>query len=376
MENTDDQFIEPPASARIRKGRGALSNPDNRFQGQQREAFDDGWDKTDDEISPPPIRTVTLTDTSKTIVTSNRSPDIPFDQSINPYRGCEHGCIYCYARPTHAYWDLSPGLDFESKIIVKPNAAELLRKQLDKPGYQVKPISIGANTDPYQPLEATLKTTRAIIEVLAEYQHPFSIITKGQMITRDLDLLIPLAEKRLFTAAVSVTTLDNNLKRILEPRTPSGKRRLQAIKALSDAGIPVTMMAAPMIPYINDSELEALMAAGREAGARAARYILLRLPLEISHMFRDWLAAHFPERADKVMSIVQQSRGGKDYRSVFGERMRGTGAFADLLHRRWQVAARQLGFPETNPGEHAHDDERFKLDTTLFRKSHHQMDLF
>ena len=316
-------------------------------------------------MAPP--RTITLKDSSKTIITKNRSPDIPFDQSINPYRGCEHGCIYCYARPTHAYWDLSPGLDFESKIIVKPDAPELLRRQLDKPGYVVKPISIGANTDPYQPLESQLKTTRAIIEVLAEYRHPFSIITKSQLITRDLDLLAPLAEKNLCSVAVSVTSLDNGLKRLLEPRTPSGKRRLDAIRALSDAGVRTLLLAAPMIPYINDQELESILEAGRDAGAVSARYILLRLPLEISQMFQEWLAAHFPDRAERVMSIVRQSRGGQDYRSVFGERMVGTGAFAELLHKRWDVASRKLGYE---------NDTRFELDTTLFRRSHHQMSLF
>lgn len=366
--------IQPPLAAI--KGRGALSNPANRFDPKHTEPFCDGWDDTapGDEDScdggleskhfPP---TQILTESSRTIVTSNTSPDIPFDQSINPYRGCEHGCIYCYARPTHAYWDLSPGLDFETKIITKPNAAQLLREKLSKPGYKVSPIAIGANTDPYQPLEANLKTTRSLIEVLAEFNHPFSIITKGSLITRDLDLLAPLAARNLFTAAVSVTTLDNQLKRILEPRAASGAVRLKVINELSSAGIKVTMLVAPMIPYINDAELEAILAAGKKAGASAANYILLRLPLEISQMFQDWLAAHYPERAEKVMSIVRQSRGGQDYRSAFGERMRGTGHFADLLSQRFKIAYRRLGF-ET--------DQRYELDCSAFKRHNEQLSLF
>ncbi len=348
------------------KGRGALSNPSNRFDPRTIEAIHDGWDSCgQDEPSPP--KTTVLRETSKTIITSNSSPDIPFDFSINPYRGCEHGCIYCYARPTHAYWDLSPGLDFESKIITKPDAAKLLREKLSQPGYKPKALCIGANTDPYQPLESELKITRSIIEVLSEFRHPFSIITKSALIERDLDLLAPLAEKNLCSVAVSVTTLDNALKRILEPRTPAGGVRIQTIRALTEAGIHVTLLAAPMIPCINDQELESILAAGKTAGAVAARYILLRLPLEISPMFQDWLQEHFPDRAQKVMSIVRQSRGGSDYRSVFGERMRGTGHFADLLNSRWQISCRKLGY--TN-------DDRYELDYSSFKTSNEQMRLF
>lgn len=349
----------------LNKGRGALSNPDNRFHGRTTEKFFDGWDIPEDEPGRPLTRIIE--EQCKTIISTNRSPDIPFDASINPYRGCEHGCIYCYARPTHAYWDLSPGLDFETQIISKPNAAELLRKKLSSPRYKPSPISIGANTDPYQPAEAQLGITRSIIEVLSEFEHPFSVITKSNLILRDLDLLAPMAEKKLFSAAVSVTTLDNSLKRVLEPRTPRGLVRLDAIRQLSEAGIHVTLLAAPMIPYINDSELEAILKQGREAGASAARYILLRLPLEISDMFQEWLIEHFPDRAQKVMNIIRQSRGGRDYRSVFGERMVGTGEFAMLLHNRWRVASKKLGFEE---------DFRFKLDTTRFRQSNEQLSLF
>ena len=347
------------------KGRGALSNPGNRFETKQREDFDDGWDIQEEPRAFP--RTTILEESSRTIITTNKSPDIPFDYSINPYRGCEHGCIYCYARPSHAFWDLSPGLDFETKIITKPNGPKLLREKLEKPGYKVSTICIGANTDPYQPLESQLQTTREIIKVLAEFRHPFSIITKSALINRDIDLLAPLAAKNLCSVAVSVTTLDNSLKRIMEPRTPSGNVRLDTIRQLSDAGIRVTLLAAPMIPYINDSELETILARGREAGAVSARYIFIRLPLEIKDMFREWLAAHFPDRADKVMNIIRQSRGGNDYRSAFGERMVGTGEFAKLVNSRWTVACRRLGFENEN---------KFELDDSQFRRNNHQLKLF
>ncbi|MBO6703593.1 MAG: PA0069 family radical SAM protein [Pseudomonadales bacterium] len=347
------------------KGRGALSNPDNRFLGQITEAFFDGWDIPRDEPGRPPTRVIE--ERCKSIISTNRSPDIPFHYSINPYRGCEHGCTYCYARPTHAYWDLSPGLDFETNIISKPNAAALLRKKLENPRYKPSPISIGANTDPYQPVEAQLGITRSIIEVLHEFQHPFSIITKSNLILRDLDLLMPMAEKNLFSVAVSVTTLDDRLKRILEPRTPRGRVRVDAIRQLSESGINVTLLAAPMIPCINDAELETILEQGKKAGATAARYILLRLPLEISDLFQEWLHEHFPARANKVMSIIRQSRGGRDYRSVFGERMIGTGEFAMLLHNRWRIASRKLGYDT---------DARFELTTKWFTRHNEQLSLF
>ena len=362
MHNTDPNRTGKAGNL---KGRGALSNPDNRFRHQVTERFFDDWDLPEDEPGRP--KTQILEENCRTIISSNQSPDIPFNASINPYRGCEHGCIYCYARPTHAYWDMSPGLDFETKIISKPNAAGLLRQKLTRPGYRVSPIMIGANTDPYQPSEAKLGITRSIIEVLAEFEHPFSVITKSNLILRDLDLLGPMADKNLFSAAVSVTTLDNNLKRILEPRTPRGLTRLNAIRQLSEAGIRVTLLAAPMIPFINDHELEHILGQGRQAGAVSAQYILLRLPHEISDLFREWLNEHFPERAGKVMSIIRQSRGGKDYSSVFGERMVGTGEFARLLHNRWRVASRRLGY---------RNDLRFELDTGRFRRTNEQLTLF
>ena len=348
------------------KGRAATYNPANRFAHHVSTVFDDGWDRTEDAADRPP--TLAIREIPRTIISTNQSPDISFDQSINPYRGCEHGCIYCYARPTHAYWDMSPGLDFETRIIVKQGAADLLRQRFDQPNYRVKPIVIGANTDPYQPLEISEQITRQLIEVMVEYQHPFSMISKSQLVLRDLDLLAPMAKAGLFSMAISVTTLDNSLKRMLEPRTTTGSKRLAAIAALTAAGIPVTLLVAPMIPYINDGELETIMGVGREAGARRCRYILLRLPLETSALFQAWLSTHFPARADKVMSIIRQSRGGKDYDSAFGSRMTGTGQFAALLHQRWQIASRKLGFEEK--------DDRFLLDTTRFRRHNQQLRLF
>ena len=349
------------------KGRGALSNPKNRFEATAAAPFHDGWDITEEIASRP--QTAILRESVKTIISNNTSPDIGFDQSINPYRGCEHGCIYCYARPTHAYWDMSPGLDFETRIVIKENAAEMLREKLSKPGYIVKPICIGANTDPYQPIEAKLKLTRSIIKMLAEFRHPFSIITKSHLITRDLDLLAPMAENRLCNIAVSVTTLDNHLKRILEPRTPSGQKRLNTIKVLGDAGINITIMAAPMIPFINDQELESLLKEGKAAGASDARYILIRLPLEVSDLFQDWLKVHFPDRAAKVMNVIRQCRGGRNYRSNFGERMIGTGEFAKLLHQRWLVMHRQLGFSDFST-------DHYSLDCSQFKHYQKQMVLF
>ncbi len=345
-------------------GRGALSNPHNRFNPARTSKVDDGW--WQDEVATR-LDTQVLNESVRTIISTNTSPDIPFDQSINPYRGCEHGCIYCYARPTHAYWDMSPGLDFETKIVAKRGAADLLRRAFDRPGYVVRPITIGANTDPYQPLEANLRITRDILEVLREYQHPFSLITKGALVVRDLDLLADMAQQQLCSAAVSVTTLDRELKVKLEPRTASPTARLRAIEALSSAGVRVTMMIAPVIPAINDHELEDILAAGKQAGASAANFILLRLPLEVAPMFREWLAEHFPDRARHVMSLVQQSRGGKDYASGFGTRMRGEGVFAKLIERRFMIAARGLGLIP---------NERTALRTDLFIRHNDQLTLF
>ncbi|HCC43158.1 MAG TPA: radical SAM protein [Gammaproteobacteria bacterium] len=373
-------FIEPPSTKTENhtatenteklkpiKGRGAIGNPKHRFTTKHHEKFHDEWEIF--EFNEPAPKTILIRESAKTIVSSNNSPDIGFDQSINPYRGCEHGCIYCYARPTHAYWDMSPGLDFETHIVIKENAAEQLRKTLSKPGYRVSPICIGANTDPYQPAESLLKITRSVIEVFKEFKHPFSIITKSHLIERDLDLIAPLAEQKLCNVAVTVTTLNRDLKRLLEPRAPDGLKRLNTIRTLSEHGVNVTMMAAPIIPYINDNELESLLEEGKSSGAIDARYILIRLPHEISPMFQDWLKVHFPSRSKKVMTVIQESRGGKNYQSAFGERMRGVGKFAELLHQRWQISHRKLGFPESIKKRH-------KFDTTLFRSNPGQLNLF
>ncbi len=347
------------------KGRGTQYNPDNRFSNTTSTPVDDGWHR---EEARGRVPTTLIEERAKTIISSNRSPDIPFNYSINPYRGCEHGCIYCYARPSHAYWDFSAGLDFETKIIVKTGAAGLLRETLSKPGYRCETLCIGANTDPYQPAEASLKITRSILEVLREHRHPFSIITKSQLIGRDIDILAEMAKLKLCSVAISVTTMDNHLKRILEPRASSGDARLAIIKKLSDAGIRVTMLVAPVIPLINDAELESILAAGKRAGAISARYIFLRLPGEVAGLFRTWLEEHYPDRAAHVMSLVQQSRAGKDYESEFGKRMVGRGVFAEMLNQRFHVNERKLGFIEA---------ERFSLDNSQFRRpGASQMQLF
>ncbi|MDB5980321.1 MAG: radical family protein [Pseudomonas sp.] len=326
------------------RGRGTATNPHNRFAPNRSVAEDDGWYQ---EV-PLTQGTGVRSETAKTIITRNTSPDIPFDRSINPYRGCEHGCIYCYARPSHAYWDMSPGLDFETKLIAKTNAAAVLEQQLSKPGYRVAPITLGANTDPYQPIEREYKITRAVLEVLLRYRHPVTIITKGSLILRDLDLLSELAKQRLVSVFISLTTLDDELKRILEPRAAAPKARLRAIRVLRQAGIPVGVLCAPMIPMINDSELESLLAEAKAAGALSANYVMLRLPLEVAPLFEEWLQAHYPQRAAHVMSLVRQVRGGEVYDSRFGVRMRGEGPFADLLARRYAVAAKRLGLDGRN----------------------------
>lgn len=326
-----------------RRGRGALDNPDNRFAEHGREAFDDGWDSLGEPA--PPLRTELFADTSKSLINYNDSPDIPFDRSINPYRGCEHGCVYCFARPTHAYLGLSPGLDFESRIFYKPDAPALLRRELSRPSYRCAPIALGINTDAYQPAERRLGLTRAVIEVLAEFGHPFSIVTKSALIERDLDLLAAMAERHLVQAAVSVTTLDRHLARALEPRAAAPERRLETICRLRAAGVPVIALVAPMIPFLNDHELEDILAAVREAGALDAGYVLLRLPHEVKDLFQDWLAAHVPLKAERVMKRIRDCRGGKDYDSRFGTRMRGEGEYADLISRRVRLARKKIGFP-------------------------------
>lgn len=325
------------------KNRGSISNPKGRFEELQRETFDDGWHSNKEEAILPALETTLFQDPTRTIITHNNSPDIGFEQSINPYKGCEHGCIYCYARPSHAYMNLSSGLDFETKIFYKPNAATLLEKEISNPKYVCKPIMLGANTDPYQPAERSLKITRSILEMLNKYNHPVAVITKSSMIERDIDLLSAMAKRQLAKVAISVTTLSNQLKQILEPRTSTPKARLRAIHILTEASIPVRVMAAPMIPMINDTELEKILSAAQNAGALYASYTLVRLPYEVKDLFKEWLTTHFPERAEHVMSIIQQMRKGKEYDSTFGNRMRGEGLFADLLENRFQIACKRLG---------------------------------
>jgi DNA repair photolyase len=343
------------------KGRGATFNPGNRFRRDTREAVDDGWTPpSEGEVGDPelpPLKTTVTLQRSRTIIARNASPDIPFTQSINPYQGCEHGCVYCYARPTHAYLDLSPGLDFETKLFAKPDAAALLIAELAKPGYVCDPIAMGTNTDPYQPIEREWKITREILEVLSACEHPVSIVTKSALVERDIDLLAPMAAKHLARVYVSITTLDRDLARTLEPRAAAPHRRLAAVKALSDAGIPVGVMTAPIIPQLTDKDLEAILEAASANGARYAGWTLIRLPHEVKDLFRDWLAQHYPLRADHVMSVIQQMRGGRDNDPQFGSRMRGEGIFADLISRRFDIACQRLGL----------NRERAPMDTSRFR---------
>jgi DNA repair photolyase len=334
----------PPPSV---KGRGSTRYLPGRFAATTPEAIDDGWHDADGEgdITSAP-KTELREEVARSVLTRNQSPDIPFDQSLNPYRGCEHGCSYCFARPSHAYLDLSPGLDFETRIFAKTNAPEVLRRELAKPGYRVSPISLGINTDAYQPVERKLQLTRRIIEVLAETRHPFSLITKNALVERDLDLLAPMARENLVHVYFSITTLDNALSSRLEPRASAPHSRLKAVKRLSEAGIPVGVMFAPVIPWVNDQALEAVLDAASAHGATAAGYVLLRLPHEVAPLFRDWLQTHLPDRAAHVMSTIQQLRGGKDYDSRFGKRLSGEGVYADLLARRFALALKRAGFRE------------------------------
>jgi len=327
------------------KGRGSTGWLPGRFAVTTNEASDDGWHDRDQEGEPDLLpRTRVTEERARSIISRNRSPDIPFSQSVNPYRGCEHGCSYCFARPTHSYLDLSPGLDFETRLFAKTNGPELLRAELAHPRYQVSPISLGINTDAYQPLERRLQLTRRLIEVFAETRHPFTVITKNALVTRDLDLLAPLAADNLVHVAFSITSLDNQLSSRLEPRASAPHARLKAMQALSEAGVPVGVMFAPAIPWVNDAHLEAVLEAASQAGARSAGYVLLRLPHEVSPLFRDWLETHLPDRAAHVMSTVRQLRGGKDYDSAFGSRMRGQGVYADLLERRFALAHKRFGY--------------------------------
>ncbi len=328
-------------SSRPRKGRGAVSNPTCRYDATSNEAVDDGWGSAD--LEPAPLTTTVAVDASRSVITSNNSPDVPFDQSINPYRGCEHGCVYCFARPTHAYLGLSPGLDFESRLLVKPEAAKLLRRELARPGYRCRPIAMGTNTDPYQPIERDWRVTRAILEVLAECRHPVTIVTKSSLIERDLDVLSEMAAANLAEVAVSVTTLDRELARRLEPRAAAPQRRLQTLRRLSAAGVPTSVLVAPVMPVLNDPEMEAILQACAEAGARSAGYVLLRLPMEVRGLFEQWLREHYPLKADHVMNAVRATRGGRDYDARFGSRMRGEGSYADLFSQRFRLACRRSG---------------------------------
>lgn len=355
------------------KGRGATFNPANRFRREQREPVDDGWGdalpESGDEGAPTPLRTVVRIQQARTIIARNDSPDIPFNQSINPYQGCEHGCIYCYARPSHAYLDLSPGIDFETQLFAKPDAAKLLREELSRPGYLCDPIALGSNTDPYQPIEREWKVTRSIIEVLSSCNHPLTITTKGACVVRDIDLLAPMAKKNLVRVFVSIAMLDRDLARKLDPRAAAPQRRLEIVNELATAGIPVGVNVAPIIPQLTDKDMESILEAAAAAGATHAGHILLRLPREVAPLFRAWLDTHYPLRAAHVMSIVQDIRGGRDNDPRFGFRMQGQGQYAELIRKRFEIACKRLGL---------NAKRNVPLDTTLFRppSSAGQLDLF
>jgi len=327
-----------------RRGRGAHSNASGRYEPLARVSFDDGWQALDDL---PPFKTTVTVDATRKIITRNDSPDLSFDRSINPYRGCEHGCVYCFARPTHAYLGLSPGLDFESKLFMKPNAPELLERELSAPGYVPRTIAIGTNADPYQPIERRHQIMRRILEVLERAGHPVGIVTKSALVLRDLDILARLAERNLVKVAISVTTLDAKLARTMEPRASTPQRRLDALRQLVKAGIPTSTLVAPVIPAINDAEIERILDAVAATGVRHAGYVLLRLPLEVRDLFREWLMANFPDRYRHVFKLIRDMRGGKDYDSTFGTRMTGTGPIAWMIGRRFEVAAEKLGFNTT-----------------------------
>jgi len=343
------------------KLRGALSQIQGRFETEARAPFDDGW--TDEEQIENRFQTTVTEEKARSIIARNDSPDIPFEQSINPYRGCEHGCIYCYARPTHAYLELSPGLDFETRLFAKTNAVELLREELSKKGYRVKPLAFGTNTDCYQPIERRYKVMRGLLEVLSACDHPLTIVTKSALIERDIDLLAPMARKNLVKAFVSITTLDHRLARTLEPRAASPRRRVDALRALAAAGIPCGVMVAPLIPALTDKTLEAVLEEAAKAGATRAGWILLRLPNEVRPLFKEWLGAHYPQRAEHVISIIKQSRGGRENDPNFGSRMSGSGNFVELIGKRFDLACRRFGLNS----EENHMASRGGLDCSLFR---------
>src|SRR5580692_707092 len=345
-----------PTGVKARKGRGAASNDSGRFESEKRMVFDDGWG-SGEEAQPERVATTLSVDATRTIIARNDSPDIGFDRSINPYRGCEHGCIYCYARPSHAYLGLSPGLDFESRLFYKPDAAALLAGELRKKGYSCRPIALGSNTDPYQPVERRLGVTRAILQALRDFRHPVTIVSKSALIQRDLDILGEMAKHRLASVTISVTTLDRSLARSMEPRASTPERRLETIAALAGAGIPTGVLSALMIPALNDTEMEQILERARAAGATSAGYTLLRLPLELKSLFKEWLEEHFPDKAAHVLSLVAQAHGGRLYDSTWSKRMSGTGPYADMLRLRFDRACRKLGFNQRTTQS---------LDTTLF----------
>ncbi|MDO9450639.1 MAG: PA0069 family radical SAM protein [Rugosibacter sp.] len=338
------------------KGRGAADNPDNRYTRWQREAAEDGWWNEAEEFTSS-LTTELIIDTAKSVISYNHSPDIPFDRSINPYRGCEHGCSYCFARPSHAYLGLSPGLDFETKLAYKPDAVEVLRRELAHPKYACKPIALGINTDGWQPVERRLRLTRGILETLAACRHPVSIVTKSALILRDLDILAEMAKQHLVRVAMSITTLNADLARRMEPRAASSQRRLSVLEALSAAGIPTAVLVAPLIPALTDHELEDILHAAFDAGARTAGYVLLRLPCEVKPLFRNWLEREEPGRAEHVFSLLRQMHGGKEYDSRFGHRHRGDGPLAEMIQQRFKIATRRLGFNQPLPA----------FDCTLFQ---------
>src|SRR5580704_8948192 len=357
---------ETAVEAERRRGRGAQSNASGRYEPLARVAFDDGWQGLEDL---PPFKTTVTADATRKIITRNDSPDISFDRSINPYRGCEHGCVYCFARPTHAYLGLSPGLDFESKFFMKPNAPELLERELSAPGYEPKIIAIGTNTDPYQPIERRYKIMRRILEVLERAGHPVGIVTKSALVLRDLDILARMAKRDLVKVALSVTTLDPKLARVMEPRAATPARRLDTLRQLVKASVPTAAMVAPVIPAINDAEIERILEAVAAAGVRHAGYVLLRLPLEVRDLFREWLMTNFPDRYRHVFKLIRDMRGGKDYDSTFGQRQTGTGPIAWMIGRRFEVACEKLGF---NAAKHKITTEHFRPP----RPGAKQLDLF
>ena len=349
-----------------RRGRGTLSNASGRYEPLARVAFDDGWQGIEEL---PPFKTTVTVDSTRKIIARNDSPDVSFDRSINPYRGCEHGCVYCFARPTHAYLGLSPGLDFESKLFMKPNAPELLERELSSPDYSPKIIAIGTNTDPYQPIERRYQIVRRILEVLERAGHPVGIVTKSDLVLRDLDILTRMAKRDLVKVAISVTTLDPKLARVMEPRASTPPRRLEALRELVKAGVPASILVAPVIPALNDAEIERILQRVAETGVRHAGYVLLRLPLELRDLFREWLIENFPDRYRHVISLIRQTRGGKDYDSTWGKRMTGSGPIAWMIGRRFEVACERLGFNLTS----------VKTTTAHFQKPRpatEQLDLF